>query len=111
VTDEGTLSVDSRLRLLSGGSPVEGVYALGDIANRYQLKHVANREARVVAHNLEHPTGLRSIDYTGVPFAVFSNPQVASLGPPSSSSRSSRPSLCQPLFPRSRGGPTGFTRP
>ncbi|MDR6507807.1 mycothione reductase [Arthrobacter oryzae] len=80
VTDEGTLSVDSRLRILSGGSPLEGVYALGDIANRYQLKHVANREARVVSHNLEHPTRLRGIDYTGVPFAVFSNPQVASVG-------------------------------
>ena len=48
VTDEGTLSLDSHLRVLSGGSPLEGVYALGDIANRYQLKHVANREARVV---------------------------------------------------------------
>ncbi|WP_255768521.1 mycothione reductase [Pseudarthrobacter sulfonivorans] len=77
---DGTLSVDGQLRILAGGQPLEGVYALGDIANRYQLKHVANREARVVAHNLEHPDGLRSIDYTGVPFAVFSNPQVAAVG-------------------------------
>ncbi|WP_164200717.1 mycothione reductase [[Micrococcus luteus] ATCC 49442] len=75
-----TLSVDARLRILSNGEPLEGVYALGDIANRYQLKHVANREARVVAHNLENPDRPRSIDYTGVPFAVFSNPQVAAVG-------------------------------
>jgi mycothione reductase len=75
-----TLSVDGQLRILSNGEPLDGVYALGDIANRYQLKHVANREARVVAHNLEHPDTQRSIDYTGVPFAVFSSPQVASVG-------------------------------
>ncbi len=60
--------------------PWDGVYALGDVANPYQLKHVANREARVVAHNLEHPDRLRRIDYTAVPSAVFSNPQVASVG-------------------------------
>jgi len=80
VADDGTLSVDAQLRILSKGEPVDGVYALGDIANRYQLKHVANREARVVAHNLENPDRPRTIDYTGVPFAVFSNPQVASVG-------------------------------
>ncbi|WP_066285654.1 mycothione reductase [Arthrobacter sp. B6] len=75
-----TLSVDCYLRVLSGGHPLDGVYALGDIANSYQLKHVANREARVVAHNLQHPDRLRPIDYTAVPFAVFSTPQVASVG-------------------------------
>lgn len=80
LTADRTLSVDAQLRILSNGEPLAGVYALGDIANRYQLKHVANREARVVAHNLEHPDRLRSIDYTGVPFAVFSNPQVAAVG-------------------------------
>lgn len=80
LTDEGILSVDPQLRILSAGEALDGVYALGDIANRYQLKHVANREARVVAHNLEHPGRKRSIDYTAVPFAVFSNPQVAAVG-------------------------------
>ncbi|GKV72908.1 MULTISPECIES: mycothione reductase [Pseudarthrobacter] len=80
VDDDGTLAVDARLRVLSHGEPLDGVYALGDVANRYQLKHVANREARVVAHNLEHPDRLRRIDYTAVPAAVFSNPQVASVG-------------------------------
>ncbi|MHA7296658.1 FAD-dependent oxidoreductase [Pseudarthrobacter sp. MDT3-1] len=78
--EDHTLSVDANLRVLAGGKPVDGVYTLGDIANSYQLKRVANREARVVAHNLEHPDRLRTSDYTAVPFAVFSNPQVASVG-------------------------------
>jgi mycothione reductase len=80
VNGDGTLAVDAHLRVLSGGQPLEGVYALGDVANPYQLKHVANREARVVAHNLEHPARLRPMDYTAVPSAVFTSPQIASVG-------------------------------
>ena len=32
-----------------------GVWALGDINGRHQLKHMANGEAKVVQHNLMHP--------------------------------------------------------
>lgn len=78
--EDHTLAVDRHLRVLSDGKPLDGVFALGDIANSHQLKHVANREARVVAHNLENPGRLREIDCTAVPFAVFSDPQVASAG-------------------------------
>ncbi|MEE1622156.1 mycothione reductase [Zafaria sp. Z1313] len=79
-TDEGILSVDAYQRVLSGGKPVDGVFALGDIANPFQLKHVANREARVVAHNLEHPHEMRAMDRSHVPAAVFSEPQIAAVG-------------------------------
>lgn len=61
-------------------SSVEGVYALGDIANDWQLKHVANAEARVVFHNLANPDARITMDYSAVPSAVFSNPQVAAVG-------------------------------
>ncbi len=58
----------------------EGVWALGDIANPVQLKHVANHEARVVRHNLSHPGDPVSVDHRFVPHAVFGHPQVASVG-------------------------------
>jgi len=77
---DGRVAVDEFQRVLSGGAPVEGVYALGDVSNAYQLKHVANREARVVAHNLEHPDAQRATDHRAVPEAVFSRPQVATVG-------------------------------
>src|SRR5262249_50303626 len=57
-----------------------GVYALGDVCSPYQLKHVANHEARVVAHNLLHPDALRRADHRFVPSAVFTSPQVATVG-------------------------------
>ncbi|MDO5634787.1 MAG: mycothione reductase [Micrococcus sp.] len=80
VTEDGVMAVDEHQRVLSGGHPVEGVWAIGDAANTWQLKHVANYEARVLAHNLEHPEDLRSNCLHPVPAAVFSQPQVASVG-------------------------------
>ncbi|QNE18838.1 mycothione reductase [Kribbella qitaiheensis] len=59
---------------------VEGIYALGDVCSPYQLKHVANHEARVVQHNLLHPDDRIDSDHRFVPHAVFGSPQVASVG-------------------------------
>ena len=57
-----------------------GIYALGDASSPFQLKHVANHEARVVAHNLLHPLSPRHTDHRFVPSAVFTDPQIASVG-------------------------------
>ena len=47
---DGRVVVDSFQR-----TTTDGVWALGDVSTEHQLKHVANHEARVVAHNLAHP--------------------------------------------------------
>ncbi len=57
-----------------------GVWALGDICSPLQLKHLANREAKVVFHNIAHPEDLRVIDERVVPHAVFSHPEIGSVG-------------------------------
>ncbi|UWX98230.1 mycothione reductase [Arthrobacter zhaoxinii] len=80
VTGDRRLAVDSYGRVLAAGAPVPGIWALGDVSSPYQLKHVANHEARVVAHNLVHPGDLRAMDHRFVPAAVFSSPQIASVG-------------------------------
>ena len=59
---------------------VPGIWAFGDLANHFQLKHLANAEAKIVFHNIAHPEDTRRIDYRVVPHAVFGNPQVASVG-------------------------------
>jgi mycothione reductase len=56
------------------------VWALGDICSPWELKHVANHEARVVQHNLLHPEAPVAADHRFVPHAVFSSPQIASVG-------------------------------
>jgi len=59
---------------------VQGIWALGDLSNHFQLKHMANAEARLVRHNLLHPEDPRKLPFTVVPSAVFADPQVASVG-------------------------------
>ena len=39
----------------SSARPSTGVFALGDASSPFQLKHVANHEAKVVQHNLAAP--------------------------------------------------------
>ncbi len=61
-----------------------GVFALGDVSSPYQLKHVANHEARVVQHNLlcdwDDTESMAVTDHRFVPSAVFTEPQLATVG-------------------------------
>jgi len=59
---------------------VNGIWALGDLTHHFQLKHMANAEARVVRHNLMHPNAPKHASFPIVPSAVFADPQVASVG-------------------------------
>jgi mycothione reductase len=71
----GTIVVDEHQR-----TSVPGIWAIGDVANDVHLKHVANREAEVAFWNIAHPDDLRSTDHGAIPAAVFSHPQVATVG-------------------------------
>jgi mycothione reductase len=73
--DDGRVKVDANQR-----TSVPHIWALGDVSSDYQLKHVANHEARVVAHNLAHPDDPIESDHRYVPSAVFTRPQLASVG-------------------------------
>jgi mycothione reductase len=73
--DDGRIKVDE-----FGRTTAAGVFALGDVSTPVALKHVANREAEAVAHNLRHPDALWAVDHDLVPSAVFTNPQIASVG-------------------------------
>ncbi len=58
---------------------IEGVWALGDIIGKAPFRHGANWEANHVIHNLssKHRHG---VDYSVMPHAIFSSPQVAGVG-------------------------------
>jgi mycothione reductase len=59
---------------------VPGVYALGDIAGKYLFKHSANLEAEYVTISILSPGHKHAVDYTAMPHAVFSSPQIAGVG-------------------------------
>ena len=55
------------------------IYAIGDVAGGYPFPHIANCEAAVAVKNaLFLP--LFHIDYRGIPWAIFSDPQLARVG-------------------------------
>jgi mycothione reductase len=76
---DGRVVVDEYQR-----TSARNVFALGDVSSPYLLKHVANHEARVVAHNLlcdwDDTESMAVTDHRFVPSAVFTNPQLASVG-------------------------------
>lgn len=64
---------------------VPGIYALGDINGREQLRHKSNYEATILAWNLLqdgalHPKRRRKVSYEVVPRATFTALQIGSVG-------------------------------
>jgi dihydrolipoamide dehydrogenase len=57
----------------------KNVYAVGDANGQAMFTHVANREALIAAENLLHDVGLK-MNYDAIPHAVYSHPQIASVG-------------------------------
>jgi mycothione reductase len=58
-----------------------GVWAIGDLANHFELKHLANAEMRIVLHNVLHADDTRRANFPVLPSAVFADPQVGTAGP------------------------------
>lgn len=59
---------------------VSGVFAIGDVIDSPQLAHVASKEGEIVAEHIAGINTEKEIDYNLIPFAVYSEPQVASFG-------------------------------
>lgn len=74
-TDQnGYIITDEKLR-----TNVNNIYALGDINGKYPLRHKANYEAGVL-NNVLFGDNTREASYDSVPQAVFTHPQVGSVG-------------------------------
>ncbi len=71
----GFLAADSQLR-----TGVPGIYAAGDVVGRFMLEHAAGKEGKIAAANALEGAGL-SVDYSAMPAAVFTDPEVAWVGP------------------------------
>jgi dihydrolipoamide dehydrogenase len=69
----GEIRVDSRLE-----TNVKGIYAVGDVVGGMMLAHVASREGVVAASNA---CGVDLVmDYSAIPSAIFTSPQIGSVG-------------------------------
>jgi dihydrolipoamide dehydrogenase len=57
----------------------KNIWAFGDAIGKEMFKHVANYEAGIAWHNAVHDHKVK-MDYSAAPHAVFTHPQVASVG-------------------------------
>jgi len=72
-TEDGIIPVDARCR-----TNVEGIYAVGDVAEKLQYAHLAGRMGAVAA---DQALGIDSQDdRTVVPVGVYTHPEVAQVG-------------------------------
>ncbi|MFX1486274.1 MAG: dihydrolipoyl dehydrogenase [Promethearchaeota archaeon] len=55
------------------------IWALGDANGKHLFKHVANYESMIVYYNAVLKSNLK-VDYHAIPHAVFTNPEIASVG-------------------------------
>ncbi|MGN6763415.1 MAG: FAD-dependent oxidoreductase, partial [Leifsonia sp.] len=71
----GAPVVDSRL-----ATSRPSVWAPGDVNRRSMLFHSAVRQSAVVAHNILAGGPADRMNFSGVPFTVFTDPEIASVG-------------------------------
>ncbi len=74
-TPRGLIAVDEYLETTQ-----PGIWALGDVVGRYQLKHNANWEWWYADHNMFNRGPKAAVDYRAMPHAVFASPQVGTVG-------------------------------
>jgi dihydrolipoamide dehydrogenase len=69
----GSIAVDEHMR-----TSVDNIYAIGDAAGKYLLAYTASAEGCVAAANCLGND--QKINYAGVPNAIFTSPEVGSVG-------------------------------
>jgi len=74
VDKRGFIKVNERMETSQAN-----IYAVGDANGQQMFTHMANREAAIAAHNVLHDADI-AVDYGAVPHAVYSHPQIASVG-------------------------------
>ncbi|HSQ85650.1 MAG TPA: dihydrolipoyl dehydrogenase, partial [Desulfobacterales bacterium] len=57
----------------------KNIYAIGDANGQQMFRHMANREAELAVQNAFYNAKVK-VDYSAVPHAVYSYPQIASVG-------------------------------
>lgn len=74
VHDNGLVAVDKHMQ-----TTVEGIYAVGDIASKWWLAHVASHQGLVAARHACGEKGAM-MHYNAVPSVIFTVPEIATVG-------------------------------
>ena len=76
LSDRGTIEINEFLE-----TNIPNIYAIGDVAGPYQFTHFGAHQATSAASNaLLRPFFRRRVDYSVIPWATFTEPEVARVG-------------------------------
>lgn len=73
VTTDGFIKVNNEMR-----TPIPHIFAIGDITGKGQLAHLASAQAIIAANNICNLH--QEIDYSTIPFCIYTNPEIAYIG-------------------------------
>jgi len=97
VDQKGYIKVDSHLK-----TNIDGIYAVGDIIGGLQLAHVASKEGKIAAENIAGKN--KEMDYSIVPWAVFTSPEIGTVGINEAQARKKNMKVRTGIFPFSSSG-------
>ncbi|MBU4449734.1 MAG: dihydrolipoyl dehydrogenase, partial [Actinobacteria bacterium] len=102
IDDQGFIKADSHLR-----TNIPNIYAVGDVNGGLQLAHVASDEGKIAAENIAGKD--KTMDYRVIPWAVFTSPEIGTVGLNEEQARSKGINVCFGLFPFSNSGKAFIT--
>jgi dihydrolipoamide dehydrogenase len=102
VDQKGYIKTDLHLK-----TNIQGIYAVGDVIGGLQLAHVASEEGKIAAENIAGKN--KKMDYNIVPIAVFTYPEIGSVGLNEAQARKKDIKVCTGIFPFSSSGKAYIT--
>ena len=98
----GFIKVDDRLK-----TNTPGIYAVGDVNGGLQLAHVASEEGKIAAENIAGKN--KKMDYRVIPWAVFTSPEIGTVGINEEQAKAKGYNVCFGFFPFSNSGKAFIT--
>ncbi len=74
ISEKGSVITDDFMK-----TPVEGVYAVGDVTGKGMLAHTAYKQAKIVIDTIDKKSNRGFSNYL-IPAGVFTHPEIASVG-------------------------------
>jgi dihydrolipoamide dehydrogenase len=99
---KGFIIADEHLR-----TNVPNIYAVGDVIGGLQLAHVASDEGKIAAENIAGKNKL--MDYRVIPWAVFTSPEIGTVGLNEEQATAKGYNICSGTFPFTNSGKAFIT--
>ncbi len=101
-TEKGFIKVDAGLR-----TNIDNIFAVGDITGGLQLAHVASEEGKIAAEIISGKN--KVMDYRVIPWAVFTSPEIGTVGLNEAQAKQKGYNVCHGIFPFSNSGKAFIT--